>query len=94
MTETQEIHVYLLDEGTGVWRPVQGEPLGQGAFRIMSENPDPEDEKWQFATGEVVRCETKELMHGTAKVACLAAVEKIEDGAEPRVQRDAEDRAR
>ena len=92
MTDTQEIHVYLLDEGTDVWRPVDGQSLGQGAFRIVSQNPHPEDEKWQFATGDVVRCEIKELMDGAARVARLVAVEKIEahGTAEPAAEPDGE----
>ncbi len=53
------IHVQLLDEGTEVWRPVEAIALENGTFRIVSENPHPDDERWQFTNGQVVCCETK-----------------------------------
>lgn len=79
MAPTEEIYVYLLDEGVDVWRPVQAEPLGQGNYLIVSANPHPEDESWQFVQGDVVRCERKELMDGIARVSRLVAVEKFID---------------
>ena len=87
--------MYLLDEGTDVWRPVQARSLGHGRFRIVSENRNPEDEKWQFTSGDVVRCEMEDLMDGTASAANLVAVEKVETRgtAEPAVQPDGEDAA-
>lgn len=51
-----QIYVYLLEEGTDVWRPVQAAHVRDDVYRIVSPNPDPEDEKWQFACGELVRC--------------------------------------
>jgi hypothetical protein len=69
-----EIYVYLVDEGTDVWRPVQAQSLGSDRYKIVSENADPEDENWQFKTGEVVRCIQKPLSGGM----CLVAVERIE----------------
>lgn len=64
------IYVYLEDEGTDVWRPVQALRLEDNLFQIVEENPDPEDEHWQFCTGDVVRCREDYL--GT-----LIAVEKV-----------------
>jgi hypothetical protein len=65
-----EIYVALLDEGTDVWRPVKAVVLGESFYRIVSENLDPEDELWEFTTGEIVRCEQKKLHRGV----CLVAV--------------------
>ncbi len=79
MAPSVEIHVYLLDEGVDVWRPVQAEPLGEGIYRIVSANPEPEDEIWQFVQGDVVRCERKELMDGSTQVTRLVAVDKFID---------------
>ncbi len=64
------IYVYLLDEGTDVWRPVDADQASPGYFRITSLKDDP-DETWQFATGELVRCEMRRLSEGE----CLVAVE-------------------
>ena len=67
------IFVALLEEGTAVWRPVQAEALGKDLFRIVSRNPDPEDEHWEFSSGEIVRCVRKAL-HGERAAVHLVAV--------------------
>lgn len=69
-----EIYVYLLGDGTDVWRPVQAERLSDKTFRIVSNNLDPEDEKWQFSTGDIVKCEERILSNSKK---CLVAIEKI-----------------
>ncbi len=51
------LYVAHLDEGTNVWRPVDAEDLRDGLFRIISENSSPEDERWEFEPGSLVRCE-------------------------------------
>ena len=71
-----EIYVYLLDEGTDVWRPVQAEKLSENTFRIVSQNNDPENEKWQFSTGDIVKCEEK-ILSNSKPNKCLVAIEKI-----------------
>ena len=71
-----EIYVYLLDEGTHVWRPVQAEKLSDSLFRIISINPDPKDEKWQFSTGDIVKCEER-ILSNSNPIKCLVAIEKI-----------------
>ena len=71
---SMEIYVFLLDEGTDVWRPVQAEKIGDNLFRIVSVNPDPENEKWQFSTGEIVKCEERSLSNSNK---CFVAIEKI-----------------
>jgi hypothetical protein len=50
-----DILVALLDEGVDVWRPVRASLLGGDVFLIQSASV-PEDEHWQHAPGEVVRC--------------------------------------
>ena len=55
------IYVSLLDEGTDVWRPVTAVPEAAGVYRITAENPDPANERWQFATGTRVRCARRRL---------------------------------
>ena len=64
------IYVALLDEGIDVWRPVAAEVLGDGVFRIVSENAEPADEHWEFPPGCAVRCEERRLSDGL----CLVAV--------------------
>ena len=56
------IYIRLLDEGTEVFRPTLGEPLGQGAFKVLpTPNYDPRDEKWEFTPGSLVVCEKRKL---------------------------------
>ncbi len=67
------IYVALLDEGSPCWRPVEAESLSENTFRILSSNPDPEDEKWEFSTGSIVRCEERDLSDGRFIVAIALA---------------------
>ena len=60
-----------------LWRPVMAEEIGCSLFKIISENHNPSDEKWQFQTGDVVRCEIRTLFDCT-HTGCLVAVEKIQ----------------
>jgi hypothetical protein len=68
------IYVELLDEAVDVWRPVDAEHICEDRFRIVSINPDPEDEHWQFKTGEVVRCRPRKFAEGAG----LVAMERVE----------------
>lgn len=63
------IYVYLLNEGTDVWRPVEAEHLGEDRYQIVSVNSDPDDELWQFPSGAVVRCRQQRLSGGDRLVA-------------------------
>lgn len=67
------IYVALLDEAIDVWRPVVAEELREGIFRIISENPDPDNERWEFPPGAVVRCESRQLSDGRFLVAVARA---------------------
>lgn len=66
----ETIYVYLFDEGTDVWRPVEAVHVSDDRYRITGTNSDPDDEHWEFQTGEVVRCELRDLSGGK----CLVAV--------------------
>ena len=68
------LYVYLLEEGTDVWRPVSAEPVGEDHYRILSVNESRRDENWEFPTGSVVRAEYKNLTDGKT----LVAVEAVE----------------
>jgi len=67
MGQPQQIYVALLDEGVKPYRPVMAEPIGPMIFRLLG--PVPDDEKWEFQPGELVRCEEKWLSEGPAIVA-------------------------
>ena len=71
---TQTIHIELLDEGVGVWRPVEAEAETEDIFRLPPTAP--EGEVWRFAPGSRVRCEWRDdLSDGAA----LVAVELLTD---------------
>jgi hypothetical protein len=69
---TTTVYVRLLDEGTDVWRPVLATPLGD-MYRL--EGPKPDDERWQFEPGALVRC-TERRFEGEL-VDRLVAVEAV-----------------
>jgi hypothetical protein len=68
------IYMPLLDEGTSCWRPVQAIRLADDLYRITDSIPD--DEKWLFSPGDVVRCELRDF----ADELGLVAVERINPG--------------
>ena len=68
--ETVTIYIRLLDEGTEVARPTQGELLEGDIYRVLSiPNYDPEDEHWEFPPGSVVRCAMEKRQDGEFLVA-------------------------
>ena len=69
------VFVLLLDEGVEVWRPVEARPLGQGLFRLVGVNADVSEERWQFAAGAIVKCETKQFHDGSAGVTVVEQVQ-------------------
>jgi hypothetical protein len=63
-SSTRTIYVELLDEGTTVVRPTQGEALAGDVYRLLpTPDYDPDDEHWEFPPGSVVRC-VKEIRDG------------------------------
>lgn len=68
--DTTTIYVRLLDEGTDVFRPTQGESVREGVYRLLpTQDYDPEDERWEFLPGQVVKCELVSLHGGERLVA-------------------------
>jgi hypothetical protein len=66
--------VALLDEGTAVWRPVEASHEGGDRYRILGVNVDPENERWEFQPGDVVRCRETTFSGGSSG---LVAFEKV-----------------
>jgi len=71
MADHAMVYVALLNEGTSVWRPVEGVPCGPNQFIICGDVP--KDEEWQFIPGQRVRCERREFQ---GQVEALVAVEE------------------
>ena len=73
----ETIYVYLLNEGVDCWRPVEAVHVADNRYRISGVNPDPSDEHWQFATGDVVVCERRTLSEGAALVAVTSGMNNV-----------------
>ena len=71
------IYIYLLDEGTDVWRPVSAEQIGDKIYRITGSPPD-DTETWQFFTGDIVRCREQTFASGERR---LVAYERVTQNA-------------
>lgn len=72
--DQQTIYVQLLGEGTVCYRPIQGELVRRGIYKILpTEDYDPEDEKWEFKPDSIVECEEKLLSIGKVFVAVKLA---------------------
>lgn len=54
-----QIYVFMPEEAVDTWRPVDAENVGAGIYLIVSADPDPEDEVWEFKSGDLVRCEER-----------------------------------
>lgn len=68
------IYIPLLDEGTEVYRPTEGEEVAPMTFKVLPTlNYDPENEHWAFPPGTQIRC-TYVTKLGTR---VLLAVEKV-----------------
>jgi len=65
MKNSTQIYVALLDEGTEVWRPVEAVHVRDDIYRIIGLNLNPEDERWQFSSGDVVRCRSHTFGDGS-----------------------------
>ena len=64
------IYMPLLNEGEGLWRPVEATPLSLETFRVEGEIP--EGEEWAFAPGTIVRCERKSFGEGKVGLRAIA----------------------
>lgn len=59
MSSAQTVYVELLNEDIQCWRPVLAERLDGDYYRLVG--PRPDDEKWPFATDDIVRCRLETL---------------------------------
>jgi hypothetical protein len=75
---TKEIHIYLKNEGTNVWRPVDAIRLDEDLYKIPDDTLVPDDEDWEFLPGAVVRCVAKDLSGGVLLVAIEAQSQETE----------------
>jgi hypothetical protein len=64
MKRIVQIYVLLLNESTEVWRPVEALKLGKNLFMIISPNPEPDIEQWQFNKNDRVLCISKTFSDG------------------------------
>ena len=67
------VYVYMLGEGTDVWRPVPSEDLGGSRYRLGDVAERARDEVWEFAPGAIVVAEQRRLSGGLCMVAIALA---------------------
>jgi hypothetical protein len=67
------IYIYLQDEGVDCWRPTFAIPLGNERY-LIEEQVIPEDEKWQFLPGQIVRCEQRIFSGGSEGLVAVEAI--------------------
>ena len=60
----RNIYVKLTSEPGEVWRPVEAFPRDDGTYEILSVNADPDNQAWEFVTGDVVQVEEHTFMDG------------------------------
>ena len=75
MEKVSVIYVRLLDEGVDCWRPVDARQTADDVFEIISENPDPGDERWEFNVGQSVRCQARQFSGGNSEPQWVAVQE-------------------
>jgi hypothetical protein len=63
----ETIYIYLLDEGTDVWAPVDAVHVLDDVFRVVDCRG--EDNAMQFGIGALVRCKPRILSGGEVLVA-------------------------
>lgn len=75
--KTERIYVRLLNEGTDVWRPTTGRPIGAGTFEVLpTSDYDAESEEWEFVPGSLVQCRWHRFSDGPALAAMRPAPER------------------
>jgi hypothetical protein len=79
-----QIFVFMPEEAVETWRPVDAQALGPGIYRIVSPNPDPDDEVWEFKFGDVVRCEERTIEGGERRLVAIAKVDGTVQNGPPR----------
>jgi hypothetical protein len=69
---TMNIYIYLKNEDSDVWRPVEARQEGE-FYRIVSVREDATEE-WEFNTGDLVKCKERNFEDGTKG---LVAIERV-----------------
>jgi hypothetical protein len=59
-----EVWVTVLDEGTDTIRFTDAIDMGDGLYKLLAVNYDPDDEKWEFLPGSVVKIKPAKDFHG------------------------------
>lgn len=78
--DIEEIFVYLLNEGTDVWRPVKARKISQYVYQIIGIDDEHSDEQWEFTEGSLVDCVEKTLSGRFGEVEkCMVAVRRLEN---------------
>jgi hypothetical protein len=72
MQNLTQIYIPLSGEAVDVWRPVDAIREGADLYRIVSPNPDPEEECWPFRSGDIVRCESHTFAGGEVGLVAYA----------------------
>ena len=67
----QTVYVYLLDEGSDAWAPVEAQYVTGSVYRIVGHRNA--DEKPEFAPGDLVHCRLRAFTDGEALVAYARA---------------------
>ena len=70
-----KIYVDLPDEFAAVWCPVEATQVRDDLYRIVEVNSDPQDTRWAFNTGALVRCRPTLTRDG--KQTILVAYEQV-----------------
>lgn len=63
MPRARQIYVAVMNGGPDAWRAIDGEAKGGDVYEIVSVNDDPQV-KWEYETGELVRCRSTTLPSG------------------------------
>jgi hypothetical protein len=64
MKNIVQIYIRLMGEKMDVWRPVEASRMGKNTYKIISPNPEPDIEKWEFKKGEIVKGKKKVFSDG------------------------------
>jgi hypothetical protein len=68
------VYVYLLNEGTDSWRPVNADYVNKDTYLLHGQDIyNPSDEEWEFPPGTLVLTEIKKLSSGNS---FLVAIQK------------------
>jgi hypothetical protein len=81
-SEIRRIYVALLGQGNDSWRQVEAVSEGEDAYRIVSKNDRPE-ERWEYGTGERVRCRATILPGGERVLVATQRLESRRKGRAP-----------